>query len=53
MALLAPCADEPINPALYAPVSSVEEMLAGVNPDELTPREALELLYRLRKELTD
>ena len=38
---------EPEAPA----VSPVEEMLAGVNPDDLTPREALELLYRLRKEL--
>jgi DNA mismatch repair protein MutS len=38
---------EPEAPA----VSAVEEMLAGVNPDELSPREALELLYRLRKEL--
>jgi DNA mismatch repair protein MutS len=28
---------------------ALREALAGVNPDELTPREALELLYRLKK----
>ena len=33
------------------PVSPVEEMLAGVNPDELTPKDALELLYRLKSEV--
>jgi DNA mismatch repair protein MutS len=27
----------------------LREALQGVNPDELTPREALELLYRLKK----
>ena len=31
-----------------APPSAVEEALAGVNPDEITPREALDLLYRIR-----
>lgn len=29
-------------------ISKVEEALAALNPDELTPREALEQLYRLR-----
>jgi DNA mismatch repair protein MutS len=33
-------------PAILAP-SPVEEMLSTINPDELTPREALEILYRL------
>ncbi len=28
---------------------ALREAMAGVNPDELTPREALELLYRLKK----
>jgi DNA mismatch repair protein MutS len=28
---------------------ALRETLQGVNPDELTPREALELLYRLKK----
>nr|WP_321393357.1 DNA mismatch repair protein MutS [Emcibacter sp.] len=32
--------------------SEVEEMLETINPDDLAPREALELLYRL-KELSD
>ena len=27
----------------------LRDALAGINPDELTPREALELLYRLKK----
>ena len=35
-------------PAPPAPPSAVEEALAGVNPDEITPREALDLLYRIR-----
>jgi hypothetical protein len=26
----------------------VEEALAALNPDELTPKEALEVLYRLK-----
>jgi DNA mismatch repair protein MutS len=28
---------------------ALREALQAVNPDELTPREALELLYRLKK----
>jgi len=28
---------------------ALREALQGVNPDELTPREALELLYRLKR----
>ena len=35
-------------PPAPAPPSAVEEALAGVNPDEITPREALDLLYRIR-----
>jgi DNA mismatch repair protein MutS len=31
------------------PLDSLREELAAINPDELTPREALELLYRLKK----
>ena len=34
-----------------APPSAVEEALAAVNPDEITPREALDLLYRIRSML--
>ena len=29
--------------------SEIEKALAAVNPDELTPRQALELLYELRR----
>lgn len=29
-------------------ISEVEEALAHVNPDDLTPRQALEELYRLK-----
>jgi DNA mismatch repair protein MutS len=31
------------------PVDAVREQLGKINPDELSPREALELLYRLKK----
>ncbi len=31
--------------------SAVEETLAGVSPDELSPREALDLIYRLKRML--
>jgi DNA mismatch repair protein MutS len=31
------------------PSDPIREALARVNPDELSPREALELLYRLKK----
>jgi DNA mismatch repair protein MutS len=34
-------------------LSPLEEALTQINPDELTPKEALELLYRLRSLLTD
>ena len=30
------------------PASAVEEAVAALNPDEITPREALDLLYRIR-----
>jgi DNA mismatch repair protein MutS len=33
--------------------SAVEELLRDIRPDELSPREALELLYRLRALLSD
>jgi len=35
-------------PASFAP-SKVETMLKGVNPDDLSPKEALELIYNLHK----
>jgi DNA mismatch repair protein MutS len=37
---------KPIEPE---PPDALREALGGVNPDELTPREALEILYRLKK----
>ena len=36
-------------PAPAAAVDSLREMLDGVDPDELTPRAALEALYALKK----
>jgi DNA mismatch repair protein MutS len=33
--------------------SAAEAMLAGIRPDELTPREALEILYRLKAALPE
>jgi len=38
----------PPAPAKAAKPSEVEARLRGVHPDELTPREALDLLYELR-----
>jgi len=37
------------DPEPEAPADALREALAQLNPDELTPREALELLYRLKK----
>ena len=34
---------------VHAETDPLHEALQGTNPDELTPREALELLYRLKK----
>jgi len=39
---------EPAQPAAVTGPSPVEAMLAEVLPDELTPRQALDLLYRLK-----
>jgi DNA mismatch repair protein MutS len=36
-----------------AAASAVEEILRGVDPDSLTPRDALELVYRLKKCLVE
>jgi DNA mismatch repair protein MutS len=45
--LFAATARQSAAPAAKAP-SPAEDMLARINPDELTPKEALELLYKLR-----
>jgi DNA mismatch repair protein MutS len=42
----------PVRPAtedLFHDVHPLEKLLNGINPDELSPRQALELLYRIRK----
>ena len=38
-------------PPPHAGPSQIEEALAGLNPDDMTPREALEALYALRAKL--
>jgi len=35
--------------SLFTSLSPVEETLASINPDELSPKEALEILYKLCK----
>jgi DNA mismatch repair protein MutS len=49
--LFAATARQAMAPATKA-ASAVEEALAKINPDELSPKEALELLYELRRRLT-
>ncbi|HZX81452.1 MAG TPA: DNA mismatch repair protein MutS [Lysobacter sp.] len=40
--------DGPQQFSLFAPSSAVADALAGLDPDELTPKQALEALYRLK-----
>jgi DNA mismatch repair protein MutS len=40
--------DSPQQIGLFAPSSATREALAGIEPDELTPKQALEALYRLK-----
>jgi DNA mismatch repair protein MutS len=40
--------DSPLQIGLFAPSSAALEALAGIDPDELTPKQALEALYRLK-----
>jgi DNA mismatch repair protein MutS len=40
--------DAPQQIGLFAPASAALETLAGIDPDELTPKQALEALYRLK-----
>jgi DNA mismatch repair protein MutS len=40
--------DSPQQFGLFAPSSAALEALAGIEPDELTPKQALEALYRLK-----
>jgi len=50
--LFASAPARPAGKAAKTTVSEVETALASVNPDELSPREALELLYALRSRLS-
>ena len=47
--LFAAAPARPAGRAAPPPESEVEKALAAVNPDELTPKQALELLYELRR----
>src|SRR5690606_2571896 len=40
--------DAPQQYGLFAPSSAAMDALAGIDPDELTPKQALEALYRLK-----
>ena len=46
--LSAPALDQPQQFGLFAPSSAALEALAGIDPDDLTPKQALEALYRLK-----
>ncbi len=48
MPLTVEALDSPQQFGLFAPSSAALEALAGIEPDELTPRQALEALYRLK-----
>ncbi|RED47725.1 DNA mismatch repair protein MutS [Aestuariispira insulae] len=41
--------EQPVAPALEAGPSALEQALGDINPDELTPREALDQLYALKQ----
>ena len=46
--LAAPALDAPQQFGLFAPSSAALDALAGIDPDELSPKQALEALYRLK-----
>jgi len=48
MPMSAEALDSPQQFGLFAPSSAALEALAAIEPDELTPRQALEALYRLK-----
>lgn len=50
-AAVAARSDPKVTTAEPPPPSAVEEALKALNPDSLTPREALEHLYRLKEML--
>ena len=43
-----PATRAPAPPRLDAALAAVADALAALNPDDLSPREALEALYRLK-----
>jgi DNA mismatch repair protein MutS len=46
--LSTPALDQPQQFGLFAPSSAALDALAGIDPDDLTPKQALEALYRLK-----
>ena len=48
MPMTAQALDSPQQIGLFAPSSAALEALAALDPDELTPKQALEALYRLK-----
>jgi hypothetical protein len=48
MPMTAEAMESPQQFGLFAPSSAAMEALAAIEPDELTPRQALEALYRLK-----
>jgi DNA mismatch repair protein MutS len=48
MPMTAQAMDSPQQIGLFAPSSAALDALAGLDPDELTPKQALEALYRLK-----
>ena len=46
--LTAQALDSPQQIGLFTPASAALEALAGIDPDDLTPKQALEALYRLK-----
>ena len=48
MPMSAPALDQPQQFGLFAPASAAIEALAALDPDDLTPKQALEALYRLK-----
>ena len=49
--LFAAAPSRPASGTAKATESEVEKALASINPDELSPKQALELLYKLRQNL--
>ncbi|WP_245156510.1 DNA mismatch repair protein MutS [Agrilutibacter solisilvae] len=47
--LSAPALDQPQQFGLFAPTSAALDALTGIDPDDLTPKQALEALYRLKQ----